>query len=84
MKPTLLDAKPLATAARQVTDLLGDLHDAHVAQQALFELAASVDGPAGFALGRLACDQQAGASALQAQFWSTWPDTRAAYRKWRG
>lgn len=76
------EAKRLGDALKRVTDLLGDHHDAWVAQQRLRDLAAlpAVDGPTGLALGLL--------DALEAQreredrelFLLVWPEVRAVHR----
>jgi len=76
------EAKRLGDALKRVTDLLGDHHDAWVAQQRLRDLAAlpAVDGATGLALGLL--------DALEAQreredrelFLMVWPEVRAVHR----
>lgn len=66
-----------------ITDILGDLHDAHVAELFLRELAQSpnVSGRQGLALGRL-LDLQIQHNHIERQrFTKAWPPTRVAAQK---
>lgn len=68
-----------------ITDILGDLHDAHVAELFLRELAQSpnVSGRQGLALGRL-LDLQIQHNLIERhRFISAWPPTRAAAHRAR-
>lgn len=71
-----------AAALEQVTDVLGDLHDAVVAQATLRELAAErhTGGAEGFALGRLAAIEEDREDSARAAFWDMWPDARRRLR----
>lgn len=66
-----------------ITDILGDLHDAHVAELFLRELAQSpnVSGPQGLALGRLLDLQIQHNQIERRKFTKAWPPTRTAARK---
>ncbi len=72
-------ARKLAT----VTDILGDLHDAHVAELFLRELAQSpnVSGRQGLALGRLLDLQIQHNHTERRRFTKAWPPARAAAQK---
>jgi CHAD domain-containing protein len=72
-------ARKLAT----VTDILGDLHDAHVAEMFLRELAQSpnVSGRQGLALGRLLDLQNQHNQIERRKFTKAWPPTRAAAQR---
>jgi CHAD domain-containing protein len=74
-----------AEALERVTDVLGDLHDASVAQSTLRELAAEgrSDGPEGFALGQLAAIEAGREDAARADFWVLWREARGQIR-WKG
>lgn len=81
----LVSGKSMRTLAQRlagVTDILGDMHDAHVAQLFLRELASSaqVSGSAGLALGRLLDVQQRCDLAERTRFEKAWPSVRDAAR----
>jgi CHAD domain-containing protein len=66
-----------------ITDILGDLHDAHVAELFLRELAQSpnVSGRQGLALGRLLDLQNQHNQIERHRFTKAWPPARAAAQK---
>lgn len=72
-------AKALGAAFERVTDLLGDLHDASVAADRLRALAADVDGPTGFALGRLYALEVEREREDRELFRLLWPEVKAAH-----
>ena len=73
---------PLAEGAAEVTDLLGEEHDAAVAQDALAALAetAGVDGAAGYALGLVAQIAAEDQRCLRERFLRRWPRIERAAR----
>ncbi len=75
--------KAFAHAVAQVTDVLGDQHDAMVCQRALADLASTpdVDGATGYALGLLSAREDADDVRLRGEFRSLWPDTLKAHRR---
>ena len=78
-----ISGKAMHTYARKlatITDILGDLHDAHVAELFLRELAQSpnVSGRQGLALGRLLDLQIQHNHIERHRFTKAWPSTRAA------
>lgn len=75
-------AKARGEALERVTDLLGDLHDAYVAQQTLGELAThpEVDGATGHALGLLDALERDREREDRRLFTILWPDVRAVHR----
>ncbi len=66
-------AKDLAEALSDVTDLLGEHQDAHVAQQHCRELAERFDGSTGFALGLLHEQERQRELAVRQDFMDDWP-----------
>ncbi len=81
----LISGKSMRTYAQSlavITDILGDMHDAHVAQLFLRELAGTshVTGREGLALGRLLDLQQQRDLAERVQFEKVWPSVRDAAR----
>ena len=74
--------RPLAEGAAEVTDLLGEEHDAAIAQDALAVLAAApgVDGAGGYALGLLAQAAHEDQQRLRARFLERWPRIDRAAR----
>ena len=74
--------RPLAEGAAEVTDLLGEEHDAAIAQDALAVLAAApgVDGAGGYALGLLAQAAHEDQQRLRARFLERWPRIERAAR----
>jgi CHAD domain-containing protein len=78
-----ISGKAMRTYARKlatITDILGDLHDAHVAELFLRELAQSpnVSGRQGLALGRLLDLQIQHNHIERHRFTKAWPPTRVA------
>jgi CHAD domain-containing protein len=73
---------PLAEGAAEVTDLLGEEHDAAVAQDALAVLAATpgIDGAGGYALGLVAHVAAADQRCLREHFLKRWPRIERAAR----
>jgi len=71
-----------AAALEHITDVLGELQDATVAQATLRELAAErgADGPEGFALGQLAAIEAGREDAARATFWDDWKGVRRDIR----
>lgn len=71
-----------SAALERVTDVLGELQDAVVAQATLRELAsdARMGGSAGFALGRLAAIEQEREGEARARFADVWRDARSDIR----
>ncbi len=81
-----ITGKAMRTYARDlatITDILGDLHDAHVAEIFLRELAQSpnVSGRQGLALGRLIDLQNRRNHIERRRFTKAWPATRSAARR---
>jgi len=76
------DMRAYAQKLANITDILGDLHDAHVAELFLRELAAAphVSGREGLALGRLLDLQHQHDLAQRSAFTKAWPATRSAAR----
>jgi len=76
------DMRFYAQKLAKITDILGDLHDAHVAELFLRELAAApqVSGREGLALGRLLDLQHQRDVAQRSAFAKAWPATRSAAR----
>lgn len=74
-----------AEALAEATDLLGDAHDAHVAQRTVRELAsgAGVDGPTAFALGRLCALEHDHEVLDRVRFLDRWPSIARAARRAR-
>ena len=74
--------KAFARSLACVTDVLGDQHDATIAQQALaaFADAVNLDGPSGDALDLLSANEQDGELQLRKDFWSIWPTVVKAHR----
>ena len=68
-------AKDLVKALEQVTEILGDHQDAHVAQMTLKSLAAEpgMDAPTGFALGLLYALEVDYEMGLRRDFQRLWP-----------
>lgn len=69
-----------AGALAQVTDVLGEAHDAATCQVVLRELVTGVDGPTAFALGRLHEVEVEAERRERARFAETWPDVERALR----
>jgi CHAD domain-containing protein len=81
----LISGRSMRTFAQHlatVTDILGDMHDAHVAQMFLRELAGApqVTGQEGLALGRLLDVQQQCDLDERERFEKAWPSVRDAAR----
>lgn len=76
------DVRAYAQELANITDILGDLHDALVAELFLRELAAAphVSGREGLALGRLLDLQHQHDLAQRSKFTKAWPATRSAAR----
>jgi CHAD domain-containing protein len=77
--------KVLARALGDVTDVLGDQHDAAVAQEVLTSMADTpdVDGATGYALGLLSAHEQQDALTLRGDFRAVWPAAKKAHRQAR-
>jgi CHAD domain-containing protein len=75
------DMDKLADRLADVTEVLGDHQDAHVAQGILREIAREVDGPTGLSLGRLLEVERDVERADRARFRALWPDVRRTARK---
>lgn len=73
--------KALAAAIGQMTDVLGDQHDAVVAQQTLESLAGdiAVDAATGYALGLLSAGEHEHEVRLRRRVRSVWPRVVAAH-----
>lgn len=73
--------KTFAHEMSRVTDVLGDLHDADVAEQTLTDVAQQrrVDGPTGYALGLLACRERQEQARLREAFTAVWPGAARAH-----
>lgn len=67
------DVRPLVDALEQVTEILGDHQDAHVAQVTLRSLVAEGDAATGFALGLLYAAEIDYELALRRDFRRLWP-----------
>ena len=74
-------AARLARDLGEVTDVLGEHHDASVAQIVLRELAPAAEGPAAFALGRLHEVQVEREMLLRFTFRDLWPHVLRSARK---
>lgn len=79
------ETKKPAKAMNAVTDVLGDLQDAHVAQGTLAEIAQSrrVDGAAAYALGLLGERQAEREAQLRTAFGPAWSKAAKQHRRVR-
>jgi CHAD domain-containing protein len=78
-------ARPLARVLEQVTELLGDHQDAHVAQNTLIRMSADgdLDARAGFALGLLYHYEIDYEMSLRHRFRRLWPKVKKVHRTTR-
>jgi CHAD domain-containing protein len=77
------EATKLASAVSDVQGLLGDHHDAHVAEGWLRETAATVDAATALAAGELIAVQRQDAADLEQRWPKTWKKaSRKTLRRW--
>ena len=77
------DAARLASAVAEVQSLLGDHHDAHVAEEWLRDAVAGADVSHGVAAGELIALQRLEAAELERRWPATWKEaSRKKLRRW--